>query len=1107
MKHNRILRTLLCLMLLAFVVVAMAACPGDTPGPNPDPDPKPVPPTPDPVPIEDVGSSIKGDDFVMKDPELNRDGAIEITGRALLALFRNDTVEPGKTYVVTGQAHFLNADRLTYDGHGATFIFEDGLLIEGCKSTKITDMVIAGPVSVVHSQNMIFESVSLKGDGDVCFSLDDTCTGFVLNGCRLSGAATALVTNAKNTAVLNSYLSFTVRGVDDRSAEGLTVRNCILKGESGDAIVSNASEVDLRNNSITVPSSGVGISLTAKAGEKMLNNLVALNSVTGAERAIVIDGAVNTSVILNNVTSSLHVTNGHSLYICSNIIGGRLNAADVDYLLADENQYEGQVDHSPVLTNVTHKSGDTIMDINARPEYGANEDLLPQVDRELFVGMNVKYKVKDVTVDEGEWQSLAKYITEQSAKPGRQRVIVAPGKYNSANSQLELNGEACDDTVVYAYGVYAEKDGPGQCVSLYDVDNYEFRGITFATKMTSCGQVYVLEKLTGNRLLVAKAAGFTSEMSSTGMGAQRAGTFYAYCDAGYNSLTDYSGTDEDFGRLYVMSVSSYNYSRFKVGDVLTSRIGGSTSIPITWSSGVVFRDVTVYGNAGGFAFVEQNNNTATTYYRLLDTTRTGEIIDKETYDYYKALEQKYFVDKGVDATLEISIDELGRYRGSLPHIGSIDATHTTKCAQGSIAKFCLFENMCDDGTNQNAGHARLRDFVINEEAGTVDLYYSGNLSVYGHQNNGLSLSGYCYHFRQGDRVYIYTSSGQLVCDGPALGDASQFTLPDGSKDIGQAQVDSTTRSKYQLFKVTVALENFNEQALYTQGIVDGGDGPGSNIANPVRYIDKLGDINVPNSGGIAAGGSADSMYTDNYKVLVDNMSMSSNGFLFENTMIRNIRSRGLLIKASNAKIDHCTFNHIGMGGVAILYEIYWGESGVTENLDVTNNLFDHTGYFNSIERYSPVAIEGLGTRADDDYLLYTNITIKHNKMINRESPYAVYVNSAKNVVIEDNYIGIRISNGAIYNPDDKDSNGNDLYRYADDSDQTAEFYVFSIMGAKDVKIENNYYEHIEKQLTDYTATKQEQVLSMMVVKNFRHIYGSDVSDANGNPLLDDDYAG
>lgn len=232
------------------------------------------------------------------------------------------------------------------------------------------------------------------------------------------------------------------------------------------------------------------------------------------------------------------------------------------------------------------------------------------------------------------------------------------------------------------------------------------------------------------------------------------------------------------------------------------------------------------------------------------------------------------------------------------------------------------------------------------------------------------------------------------------------------------------------------------------------------------------------------------------------MSMSSNGFLFENTMIRNIRSRGLLIKASNAKIDHCTFNNVGMGGVAILYEIYWGESGVTENLDVTNNLFDHTGYFNSIPRYSPVAIEGLATRADDDYLLYTNITIKHNKMINRESPYAIYVNSAKNVVIEDNYIGIRISNSGIY--DESDTN---FYRYADDSDQTAEFYVFSIVGAKDVKIENNYYEHIEKQLTDYTASKQEQVLSLMVVKNYRHIYGSDVSDENGNPYLDDDYDG
>ena len=70
-----------------------------------------------------------------------------------------------------------------------------------------------------------------------------------------------------------------------------------------------------------------------------------------------------------------------------------------------------------------------------------------------------------------------------------------------------------------------------------------------------------------------------------------------------------------------------------------------------------------------------------------------------------------------------------------------------------------------------------------------------------------------------------------------------------------------------------------------------------------------------------------------------------------------------------------------------------------------------------------------------------------------------------------------------------------------------EFYVICILGAKDVKIENNYYEHIELGLTDNSTSKQDQVLTMVVANNFRHIYGSDVSDENGNPYLDDDYDG
>jgi hypothetical protein len=95
------------------------------------------------------------------------------------------------------------------------------------------------------------------------------------------------------------------------------------------------------------------------------------------------------------------------------------------------------------------------------------------------------------------------------------------------------------------------------------------------------------------------------------------------------------------------------------------------------------------------------------------------------------------------------------------------------------------------------------------------------------------------------------------------------------------------------------------------------------------------------------------------KVLIDNMSQASNGFIFDNTVVRNVRSRGLLVKASECKMVNCSFENIGMSCAAILYEIFWGESGVTENMLVARNVFDHTGYFNTEwDRYAPIAIEG-----------------------------------------------------------------------------------------------------------------------------------------------------
>jgi hypothetical protein len=159
--------------------------------------------------------------------------------------------------------------------------------------------------------------------------------------------------------------------------------------------------------------------------------------------------------------------------------------------------------------------------------------------------------------------------------------------------------------------------------------------------------------------------------------------FYAYmdCDFGETTPAEADGTRK-------VHISAGKYNRLQIGDVLTCRASnGHGTIQIYRCSDISFYDFTMYGNAAAFAWTEGDNKTATTYYRVANTTRNGEIIDEETYQRYKGYEAKYGI------SFELSIDELGRFRGSPCHIGSIDATHTMRCGQGSIATFCLFENM------------------------------------------------------------------------------------------------------------------------------------------------------------------------------------------------------------------------------------------------------------------------------------------------------------------------------------------------------------------------------------------------------------------------------
>ena len=1056
MKKQSVPMRILSLLFALVLTIGLCACPagdpvggttgtsgtsGTTTGNNPNQNPGEVTDAiyPDGAAIDGAGATLPEDCFALTVHTPNEANAIEV--KNIGTLFRGK-VEQGATYLLTADEFSkLSASGRTNEGEGAIVIAPHGVVFDGATDYTLQNITVIGAVTVKGNCSVTLSQVDIQNPNGTALTVEEGATVRV-DDSRISGKI-ALESAAASAAITNSTLFFTEAGIKDNGTGATHIVDCILTGE-GTGISLASPDSTVRENTFELTKDSVGIALS----EGAINTLIALNVVKTAQQSLVLEKAYNASVVLNQVITVV-ANNNTSIYICDNSFGGRLCAEGNNYFLADGNTFpEGDgLDHSTLQANNQNTNGDTLMDVDARLEAGADENLLPHINLDLFIGMERKETVTDYAngsfnLEAGDY--ILAYAKTNNA------VILAPGRYADTHT-MEFTS-AHSDTTVYAYGAYLERvyeegiSSLGLRIRAQGVNKLTVKGMTVGYERQSCGQVYVLAKeqeLGEYRLTVVTGAGMDNEFGNTNpklydvtaMGAQREGTFFAYCDTYFDTITKRNDG------LMTMRVNRAVYEMIEKGDILTCRAtDGNVTFITNNSTDVLYKDVNVYGAAAGFAFNENNNRTATTYYRVINTTKSGPIIDEATYNWYKALEEEYGV------STEVYVDGLGRYRGSLPHIGSVDATHTISCAQGSVAISCIFENMCDDATNQRHNHGRLASIVDNGD-GTSTVTYRGNWSVFS-RGAGLATFRYCEDFRVGDRVFIYTAAGQLVCDGAALSN----TVRTGRTDLDDVMAEwfqthectnlggaqpSNSHMSYEYYEVTVKTEDVNMSAL--------------------------------NGYDLRAEGADDSQ-----RVLIDNMSMASNGFTFDNCRIQNIRSRGLLIKASGGVIKNCTFRNIGMACAAILYEIYWGESGVSENITVTRNLIDHTGFFTKYttgneNRYSPISIEGLGSRVDEDYLLYKNIAITHNVILNRRTEYAIYINSARDVIITDNSFG----------------------DYAEGESDEHFSRAIHINGAMNIEISRNTYSSLGLTVQDY-----------IIAEHNKNIFGTDVV-FDGTPVIPD----
>lgn len=304
-------------------------------------------------------------------------------------------------------------------------------------------------MSVINSANVSLSRVDVQGGDSTALTLDASSNSVSVDDCRFTSNASAVIINADNATITDSYASG-MRGIETYANE-TTVHNCFVTASEYGIVTWYGEDAAFNYNTVTV--TGEPIAAIGVGGA--LNTLVTFNSTHGAERSVFVDQATNTSVLFNSAYS-IAVENSESTYVVKNGLNGKLILESNDYLLCDNNTFANDGnDHSPSMSGNQNVNGNDITDVNARPEVGANEDILPHTNKDLFLGMTPKSTVKDAVG--GTSLSLGQYILTNSA--GKNVVIVPPGYYTMDTHYTFESPHS--NTEIYAYGVYNEREFEG----------------------------------------------------------------------------------------------------------------------------------------------------------------------------------------------------------------------------------------------------------------------------------------------------------------------------------------------------------------------------------------------------------------------------------------------------------------------------------------------------------------------------------------------------------------------------------------------------------------------------------------------------------------------
>ncbi|MEG0692575.1 MAG: sugar-binding protein [Oscillospiraceae bacterium] len=822
-----------------------------------------------------------------------------MTAEAIIAGLTQKTLLAG-TYKVEGALNFTGLTDVILDGSNIKLELDKTITFENCNNVTLKNISIftsnnATPVIDIKSscKNINFTKIEFTSSDVLNGSMATIMKAaalVIVNGCRFDSGNSyngiLLEEGAKGSTIKNCAISSGNIAVIDHSKDGILIENNFINTVNG--VQSDSAYTSVSYNTINVTDTAIAFN------DGGLHLLASLNVINGAGKHAVVNNAKNV-VFIKNKLGSIEANSVHLMTVAMNEFTKpekNVTLTDCQYVLVDDNTGIS-LDKKTGCTNVY---GDDALDQTARVEYGVNEDLLPKLDKEFFVGM----KRRDTVNYGGTEMTLNDYIDLMAVQS--EYVIIPPGAYSLDTIHLTK----VKNLSIYAYGVMAEYysyKNPAMIAG--NCDTVILKGITIDHADIANAQGTVVDK-TDKYLVWKSDEGYLADLTDMNYFPEQAwgARFLKGSDIPCADI-DFQKKEKDSDgniRLYYGNGNSRNVL---VGDKIVMR-GLMQQISDVWSSSnMQYEDVSIY-NGTKFAFSERGNGEkATRMNRVAVTPGPAPIL------------------KDQNGNFRTNAD--GSYVRGVPRMASTaDATHSTNMQKGPITTNSVFEKMTDDGTNINGEFSKVTNY--DPETNTLTYKYGDN-----------AYSGICANFKVGDKVLIFTRRGKLLIDTVATSETSM--TPDYVYSVQ--------------LKDDVVLEN----------------------------------------------GS-----------LLQNASASGNDFVFDNCKVDNVRSRGLLIKASKGIIKNCTLTNTGMSGILVKPEIDepWNECGYADGLIIENNFLKNNGILTGSDLHSPINITGDGqNKSDPLYQMHKNISVKNNKIEDRNTQYAIHVNSLQASEIKNNDLGTR----------------------------------------------------------------------------------------------------